>query len=145
MKDRIQKHLQGASTLQQIASGLTNLFLEMRHEGVREIGYVSGMITSEGPENIDRNLERLDVYTSQLQKKYPFPIFSQNDIFTPDVYEAIKQSGATHEDFDKFYRDVHGSGYITHMFMTPKWELSLGANEEYHTAKKNNLNIVFVD
>ncbi|MBP9817176.1 hypothetical protein KBC75_00280 [Candidatus Shapirobacteria bacterium] len=116
----------------------------MRQQGITQIGYVSGIISSEGPENIPKNLKRLDKYTKNLRRLHHFPIFSQNDIFSDDVYEAIKKSGATHSDFEDFYRRVHGSGFITHMFMTPKWELSLGATDEHKTALQSALKLIYL-
>ncbi|MFA7301277.1 MAG: hypothetical protein WC069_03140 [Candidatus Shapirobacteria bacterium] len=145
MKDKIFGYLKNGKNLDQISYLLIELLKEIHNEGNENIGYVCGVISSEGPENIDKNLVRLENYTEQIRKQYDYPIFSQNDIFTPVVYKIIKESGATHDDFEKFYQKVHGSGLITYLFMTPKWELSKGATDEYKTAQRCGIKVVFIE
>lgn len=144
MKDKIFGYLKNGKNLGQISDLLIEFLAKLKDKGNKNIGYVSGMISSEGPENIDNNLKRLEKYTQEISEEYKFPIFSQNDIFTDDVYKYIKNSGVTHTDFEKFYQKVHGSGLITHMFMTPKWELSKGATDEYKTAQRCGIKLIFI-
>lgn len=144
MKKRLMDYLLPGKTLAQISDLLVDLLQKIHDEGNENIGYVCGMISSEGPENITKNLERLEKFTQDIRKKYDYPIFSQNDIFTTEVYKKIKQAGATHDDFELFYQKVHGSKLITHLFMTPKWELSKGATDEYKTAQRCGIKVVFI-
>ncbi|MBI2464747.1 hypothetical protein HYV64_01275 [Candidatus Shapirobacteria bacterium] len=145
MRKDIQEYLTEATDLSAIGHRLVEFLRCLKSQGNPKIGYVAGMITSEGPEFVERNLLRLEKYTQQISKKYHFPVFSQNDIFTPEVYQLIKASGVTREEFEEFYRQVHGSGLITHLFMTPRWELSRGATDELNTAVMANLTIIYIE
>ena len=144
MKEKLLAYLKGSTTLKDISTRLIELLNQLHQEGNPQIGYVAGMISSEGPENIQKNLDILERRTQELSKIYNFPLFSQNDIFTDDVYKQIKQSGATHADFEEFYQQIHSTGLITHIFMTPKWELSVGATDEHETALRYRLNIIYI-
>lgn len=43
-----------------------------------------------------------------------------------------------------FWREIFKSGHVTDVFMTPRWEKSKGAVDEYKTAQKIGLTIHYL-
>jgi hypothetical protein len=107
----------------------------------KRIGFVSGAITADGPEHIERNIKKLLEYTNLLNKGYSFSIFSDPQVFTSEMNNRYKKQGVAYHEFIEFWRKVLKSGYITDIFMTPGWERSTGAKDEYLLAKKLGLHI----
>ncbi len=52
-----------------------------KKKNAKRIGYVAGIIGSEGPEHVENNLKKLMDYTMTIRKKHDFPIFSATDVF----------------------------------------------------------------
>ncbi|MFA6518986.1 MAG: DUF4406 domain-containing protein [Candidatus Shapirobacteria bacterium] len=144
MKDKIKKITPQASTLDELALLLKKLFSDMWDEGITQIGYVSGIITAEGPENIPKNILRLEKFTAEIRGKSSFPIFSATDIFDDDLFARLSLTGAKNADYEVFWRQILGSGFVTHMYMTPRWEISHGACDEHQVAKNLNMEIVYI-
>ena len=117
--------------------------------GGGKIGYVAGIITSDGDEYMARNRLRLEQYTQEAREKVGFPIFSATDIFTDDLYEKMKVHEMPRGDseglFQEFWRTILESGYITNIYMTPRWEKSMGATDEHKSALKVGLTITYLD
>jgi len=108
------------------------------------IGYVAGKVTADSLDGIMPNLDRLRAYTKQVSESEHVPVFSAADIFCSDVYWRLNLPHPNHEDeFYNFWRQVLGSG-ITDVYMTPEWERSLGASDEYKRSVELNLNIHFI-
>ncbi len=147
MKQRIQESLQEASNLDDVKKIMIDIFKTLKKEGNTQIGFVSGIITSEGPENVQKNIERLRRFTDHIRSQNDFPIFSSTDIFNDDLYKRIHKDLPDREAWEQFYRDILGTEekFITHIFMTPKWKLSHGAVDEHETASKLGINIHYLE
>lgn len=144
MKDKLKEITPRADSLDELALLLKKLFSDMWDEGVGQIGYVSGIITSEGPENIPKNILRLEKFTQNIRDKSNFPVFSATDIFDDELFARLSLTGAKNADYEVFWRQILGSGFVTHMFMTPRWEISHGAQDEHQVAKNLNMEIIYL-
>ncbi|MEK6839928.1 MAG: hypothetical protein AABX72_03230, partial [Nanoarchaeota archaeon] len=93
-----------------------------------KIGYVAGIITSDGPGKIEVNRKRLIKYTDILEGLYDFPLFSAVDIFSDEVYERTEEKMLDADIRDKRFAKYRGrdirSGHVTDIFMTPGWQRS---------------------
>ncbi len=146
MKNEIRNATNNSTSLSEIKVGLIDVlarFKENHHE--KRLGYVSGIITSDGIENVERNMQALEDHTEELRKKHDFPIFSATDLFDNHVFEIIDAYNIPTQEWLKFWREVLESGTITDVFMTPRWENSKGATDEYSVAKSLGLRIHFKD
>lgn len=113
------------------------------------VGYAAGIVASDGPEHIERNVLLLAEYANRLRKAHPFPIFSAVDVFGVtglwDRFVPMFVRGEiTDDDFKKFWRGILGSGYVTDVFMTPRWEFSNGARDEHETATACGIRIHYL-
>lgn len=146
MKEKIAAAVKEANSLDQVKSALFTVFKEYRKMGHTRIGYVSGIITSEGPENIDRNVKRLDEFTEHVRKTQTFPIFSSTDVFDTALFARIGIPTIKATNWEDFWAEIlgHEERFITDIFMTPKWEKSRGATDEHRVAKEVGMNIVYV-
>lgn len=144
MHHKIKPLTDTIDNLDDLAIALISLLKETRNIGSTQIGYVSGMITSEGPQNIAKNIEILEKHTSTLRNKYLYPIFSATDVFYDQLFARIDARGAKNTDYEHFWNQVLSSRYITDIFMTPRWELSHGACDELATAKRLQLTIHYM-
>ncbi len=109
-----------------------------------KIGYVAGKVTSDGKDNILKNLKRLHAFTNKVSLKFGENIFSAADVFSEEIYWKINLHKPVHErEFYSFWRKIVKSG-ITDIFMTPEWESSNGAIDEHQTAKKIGIKIHYL-
>lgn len=104
------------------------------------VGYVSGIISSDGPEFLERNRRTLQEKTEKFRELYDFPIFSANDIFTPEFVDRLGHKDAP---YVFFWRRVLATGLVTDIFMTTGWERSRGASDEHLTANLLELDVVY--
>lgn len=115
----------------------------------KRLGYVSGIITSDGAAQIDRNLGILEDHTNRLRTLYPFPIFSATSIFDKrildDLFEMSLNPVARETSFYQFWREILKLGHVTDVFMTPRWERSKGALDELLTAYQGRMTVHFID
>lgn len=144
MKDKIKKVISKANSLDELALLLKKLFSDMWDKGITQIGYVSGIITSDGPENIPKNILRLEKFTEDIRIKSKIPIFSATDIFDDELFARLSIAGAKNADYEVFWRQVLDSGFVTHMYLTPRWEISHGAQDEHQVAKNLNMEIIYI-
>jgi len=108
------------------------------------IGFVSGLITSDGPAFREKNMVILDERTKAIREKHGFPIFSASDVFSQDHLERIITSPFyvdRPEPWFRFWRSILIDGYVTDIFMTKRWEQSVGARDEFYTAQRIPLSI----
>jgi hypothetical protein len=142
MRDQLRKEIKNASTIEEVLKITLNLISQIKKENPdTKIGYVSGKVTTDGEENISKNLKRLHVFTEKISKEFGENIFSAADVFDEEVYWKINLPRPVHEeDFYAFWRKIVEGG-ITDIFMTPEWEKSIGATDEYKTAKKIGIKI----
>lgn len=146
MKEKIASAVEKANSLTEVKEALFGVFREYRQEGHTRIGYVSGIVTSEGPENIERNVERLVKFTEHIKTEQNFPIFSSADVFDKRLFARLGAANLKNVDWEAFWQEIfeHEEKFVTDMFMTPKWEKSRGATDEHRVAKKVGMNIVYI-
>ncbi len=149
MHKNIGPALKNATTLSHVKKELVKLFEVTRNKnGNIRIGYVSGVITSDGPKHIHNNRKRLELHTNRLRKSQSFPIFSAVDVFTNEIYNRIIETTLPFDEREVklrlFWNEILTSGHVTDIFMTPRWEKSKGATDEHKTAKKIGLTIHYV-
>lgn len=141
----IEKHILGAiqkaNALEEVQVAMTNVLQEL--SGGR-VGYVSGIVTSDGADKIEENLQRLKDFARDLRTRYGFPIFSPSDVFPKDVLGRVQKNGATNDGFVQFWRTLLNSGHITDIFMTPRWQESRGATDEHSIAQSRDLKIHYL-
>ncbi len=120
MKKYLKKALKEASTLDQIVDIIAAITRDIqKKEPGAKIGYVSGKVTADGKEHIQKNLLRLHVFTKKISKTHGRFIFSAADIFSDEMYWKLNLPRPIHEDeFYDFWRKVLQAG-ITDIYMTP--------------------------
>src|ERR1043166_546533 len=117
--------------------------LKVAHN-TKKIGYVAGKVTADGPTRILENLERLREFALFVSTKHDIAVFSAAQIFNTEVYWKLNLPSPDHEEeFYQFWRKVLKSG-VTDVFMSPEWEVSLGALDELCAAKELGLSIHFL-
>ncbi|MCL5435555.1 MAG: hypothetical protein M1275_00505 [Patescibacteria group bacterium] len=136
-----------AENLEEVYKGLLSVLNQLNRRRDMRIGYVAGIITSEGLEHAEKNFKRLDRFTSALRERRGFPMISAPEVFDGEVFvrQRASRPGYGKEDFLRFWRSVLASGHVTDVFFTPRWEESAGSIDEFKTAKALNLRIHFVD
>lgn len=142
MKSLICKTICNVSSLSEAEKNLISLFAEIRKTEER-IGYVAGIINSDGQEFVKTNIEKLDKFTDVIRGNNNFPIFSSIDIcLHAKLWDKIQP--VTEATWLKFWQNILNNGYVTDIFMTPRWEKSVGATDEFNTAKRHGLKIHYV-
>jgi hypothetical protein len=144
VKERIEKAVVNANNIEEVKTLLLDVLKKVREEGAEKIGYVAGIITSEGPENIDRNVKRLAGFADSVCLQSNFPIFSSTYLITDALFEKLGMQTIAQADWQKFWRDVLSSGFITDIFMTPRWEISYGSCDEHKTAQEVGMKIHYL-
>lgn len=148
LHEEIKKSIEDAMSLSQIAKITTSILKKHKNKGVNRIGYVAGIVTSGGEKRLQENINNLDRYTKRVRKKSKFPIFSSTDMFDERLVYNLEELSLPPNEVEKkfweFWRIILKSGYITDIFMTPGWEISKGAQDEYNTAKKIGLTIHYL-
>lgn len=90
MKELICNAVKVATTLDEVRDCVFGVFTEVApSKGAKRLGYVAGIITSDGREHVDRNIIRLAEHTERLRQTYEFPIFSATDVFPQEVFDRI--------------------------------------------------------
>jgi hypothetical protein len=136
MKDKFKRHAKGLITFDDIADAVIKVLNEekLKHPD-HIVNFVSGSVTSDGPEYIQRNLKKLIKHTENVAKKTKAPTFSAN--YVVDLFsQVIPQSDNVKPNRLKFWDNIMKSQLITDVYMAPGWEKSIGATEEHKLAKK---------
>lgn len=137
--------LKHASTLSEVLTALIISFEDAKkRKKINQIGYVSGMITSEGVEHIPKNILILKNHSLLLRQELLYPVFSAPDVFTDEMFIQIDADNIPYDHWIYFWRDVLKSGHITDVFMAPRWEKSKGATDEFETATELGLTIHYI-
>lgn len=143
MKKQIDIALINSTNIAEVESRLLKLLQELNLNN--KVGFVSGIIFSDGPMHVQSNIARIASITDQLRIKYQFPIFSVQDVFYSGLFEKLEESKLSSEVrrplMFAFWETILTSGFITDIFMTPRWELSEGARDEHKNAKKMGMKI----
>ncbi len=146
MKEKIRAALRSAASLEAVKTGVIDVLRAAREEEQAEqLGYVAGIVTSDGPAKINDNVKRLEAYTEQIRQEQGYPVFSSTDVFSQAIFDQIHAHGLPNQAWLDFWQDVFGSGHVTDVFMTPRWEQSTGAQDEYETAKRLGLTVHYVE
>ncbi len=150
MISNIYHELRHSTSLKHVHLGLIRVINAINKNSTEQrLGFVSGIITSDGDGNMSKNIERLKQHTKEIRDMYDFPIFSSVDVFGNGIYDQIEESKFERElrehHFVQFWKMILETGHITDIFMTPRWEKSRGAKVEYTTAKKFKIKIHLVD
>lgn len=133
MRKVIRRAVQKATNLPEVRDKL--LAVLAQQNGSR-IGYVAGIITSDGPEHIEKNLQKLEKCTQRIKQRESIVVFSAVDVFDEELFIRLKASTLPQDSWWIFWREVLGSGHITDIYMTPRWQESTGARDEHETATK---------
>lgn len=148
MKEILFRPLIGAQTLTEAQRRIIPV-IEKLWTPEKRLGYVAGIIASDGPDNIQRNIQLLGESVERIQTHIEFPIFSAIDVFGEtglwDKYIPLFiERKITDEDFMSFWRNVIYSGFITDIFMAPGWERSNGASDEEKIARIAGLKVYYL-
>lgn len=146
MKERIRGAVKHAKDINEVKISVLSVLKELKNEGAQRIGYVAGLVTSEGPENIDKNVRRLAKFTEHIRTQNDFPIFSSTDVISDELFERLGLEEFQKTDWEKFWRDILGAEerFVTDIFMTPRWEASRGSRDEHKVAKEVGMQIHYL-
>lgn len=150
MKQKIRTAIKSSTNLKHVEKAIINLLHEIKKENPKKrVGYVAGIVTSDGEDHMQRNIDRLAALTEKLRIKVSFPIFSSVDIFGDGIYDQIEdfhlERTLREKAFVDFWRNILRSGHITDVYMTPRWDESRGARDEHETAKQMGIRIHYVN
>ncbi|MDO8618487.1 MAG: DUF4406 domain-containing protein [Candidatus Daviesbacteria bacterium] len=139
MNELIGKAVANADSLDEVFDSLISLLADIKDESGSGVAYVAGIVNSDGSEFRDRNIERLQSFTTKIGEKYGLVTFSAADLFPRDVFTKVTRNGFNPEEFKSGWKRVFSSGYIEQVFMTPRWEVSDGATDEHNVATQLGL------
>lgn len=105
-----------------------------------QVGFVSAIIGSDGPEFVDRNIAILACYTDYFRSNANYPVISAADVFHKELLDQYRTVPNTSDGWFGFWRRVLGSG-VSDLFMTPRWQASRGAWDEYDFASASKIRI----
>jgi len=150
MKKKIALVLTTASNFIEVRLSVVRVLEETKRKHVSgRVGYVSGIISSDGDEKILENTNRLENYTNDIRKIHKFPIFNPPDVFSNDLCARLQEiklpKKEREEKFIVFWREILTSGHVTDIFMTPRWRESRGAQDEHKTALRVGIRIHYVN
>ena len=132
---------------QELSSATVEWMQEKKKGGVERIGFVSGMVASQGPQNVKDNMQRLLDESTLLTKELNFPVFSSTEIFTSGVWERLPETQLPKAErsphMHQLFRDILAGG-VTDIFMMPDWQQSGGATDENNAAKELGLKIHYL-
>ncbi len=146
MKDFFYPHTDVATSLKQVHEIVLPLLKELqnKHESHR-IGYVAGIVASDGVNKIPENLGILAEHTQKIREQNSYPILCASDIFSPESVALFMATGVSRRDFEYFWKRFLESGYITDIFMTPRWQNSRGATQEHADAQHLKIAIHYLE
>lgn len=150
MRREISITLSEAQNLDQVRDKIVTLFERTRKKtGSERIGYVAGIIGSDGPEKVEENRKKLADNTERIRATNDFPIFSATDVFSEELFIRLEELRLSllerRQAFIKFWREVLELGRVTDIFMTPRWEESEGARDEHETAQRLSIKVHYVE
>lgn len=152
MKKNIRSALKSATSLLHVKKELVKLFKATKKQaggGIIRIGYIAGIINSDGPKYFEINRKKLVNHAERLRKLHNFPMFTAVDVFPPEIYSNLEEWKLSFEEREEkvrnFWREILKSGHVTDIFMTPRWDKSKGATDEHKTARKIGLRIHYIE
>lgn len=105
--------------------------------------FVSGMISSDGPKLIDRNMNILSESTDHVRGISPKPVTSASDIFHKELLAKFRET-TTQEQWDLLWKNVLDSG-INQLIVIPRWNFSRGAKVEHDHAIRKGIPVEYRD
>ena len=138
LKETLRTIISSTTKISSVEAQVITTLEKVKRTGINNIGYISGVISSDGVKYIPANVKVLDMYTEFYRAYTPFPVFSSSDIFYGRYTEKFN---LTQSEWFSFWNNILKSKTITDVFMTPRWEVSKGAIEEHKTAKELSLKI----
>jgi len=147
MKKEFAEVTTDATNLGHVRDAAVTLFDRVRKEtGSTRLGYVAGIIGSDGEDKVTANRRILQEYTDKIRATSDYPVFSATEIFeNPELWGRLEEvrwsTPERRKSFIAFWREVLELGKVTDVFMTPRWEQSEGATDEYNTAQRLGIQI----
>ena len=134
------------TSLDGVAHHLVAHLLEQKEiHHARDLAYVSGIISSDGPDKIPENMAKLQTHTNLIRQAHPeYLVFSASDIFTDPLNNRIGASQIPTESWLSFWEGILREGKVDIVYMTPRWEESHGARDEERVAKELGLKIIYL-
>lgn len=150
MEKNIGPALRNAKTLLHVKKELVKLFeTTKKKKDICKIGYVAGIISSDGPKYFEINRKRLANYVKKLRRIHKFPMFSAVDVFSDNIYAQLEEMALSfaerEEKMRSFWGKILRSGHVTDIFMTPRWDKSKGATDEHRIAKRIGIAIHYIE
>lgn len=147
MKELLTRAVSTVTTLDETKKAVVSTLTIVKRNHPK-IGYVSGVVSSDGEEYIARNKQILATYTLQISQINNIPTFSTVDIFSTSLVKRLNllslQVELRENKLRQFWKEILSLGLVTDVYMTPRWERSKGAQLEYQSAKKHGLTIHYV-
>ena len=110
-----------------------------------QIGCVVGPLTSDGPEHVKENRRVLVELAGVLGSMFSFPVCTMQDLFSVATLRRLKDKGYTSRHYTEFACEILKSGYITDVFMSPRWEKSKSARAEHDAAERFGITIHYIE
>lgn len=140
MKTELIESIASSNTLNEARERFLSSLAEIKqHNPELRVYYVIGIVTSEGPAFVERNLQLLQERVRKVEEKVGGLVLSAADIFNRELFEKFDTMGATNEDYLNFWEEVLSSKHITDVVRAPGWKRSEGARHENKTAKRLGL------
>lgn len=138
----LQDQLRAASTMKEVRDGLIALLARVKAEHPEErILYVIGIISSDGAEHVQRNLDALERNTKLLREHYGPFVFSARSVWSDELFARVGSPNIPEQDFIQLWDEMLHCGCISGLLLTPRWEISRGAQDEHRIARSLNLEI----
>ena len=124
MEQRLFAAINDCESMHDVLDIVKRLLKETKNGGHDRIGYVAGIISSDGPEHIAANFARLCQYSRAIRVRAEIPLISAGWVFPPDMFNRLNGAAMGEQFFYDFWEQVLRTGHITDMFFTPRWEVS---------------------
>ena len=145
MKERLALSMQHCGSLDVADAVIITALKTRREAGHPRLGFVAGIISSDGPEHIDENFAGLDAFTSRIKSVVDYPLLSAPWAFTVEQFARLEAKSRGPDFWEPFWGRILRSMHVTHMFFTPRWTASRGARYEHQVAQELGLVVHYVE
>ena len=146
MRALLRDYSHAVSTFDDAHAHAVSVFRKFRKEyAYPRLGYVAGPLPSQGSLDAGEHYRVHVELAGVLGQRFPFPICTMQDMFSPETLLRLKEKGFTSKHYADFARNVLQSGYVTDVFMAPGWEESKTALVEHEAAKQFGLSIHYIE
>ncbi|MDE1865393.1 MAG: hypothetical protein KGH94_02005 [Candidatus Micrarchaeota archaeon] len=129
----------GANSYDGVCAGVMGVVASLSRN-CGQVGFVSAIIGSDGPQLVDRNMAILADYTDRFRNSTSYPVISAADVFHMELLDQYRSVPNSANGWFGFWRKVLGSG-VSDLFMTPRWTESAGAMDEHEFARETKIRI----